>query len=884
MAKRKQNRSSKKTNRTEKVELQPSLTKETSSSGAGLPMMQWVTTIAGFVSLLCVVLAFSSLTRSVDDVKVPIYFMAGACLMPLAIATLLQRNRALEPAWIHIGLWSYYGVVILSTILSDYSWAGIYQIQFLWAGIGFFLAFYCAGTDRKTSEVAIRFLVIQLMITNLIGVLLYDFSDHPEVRSIIGRIYLALDANHFFASGSRTAALLRTFAGAESNMQSTILNRDFYAGFCCLYLPMAVVMAIDPGQSRYKRLWQAIAIPTVLMSITCIVACQSKGEYFVLVVELILIAIAIYHVEGLNFFKRIKVLPWLIGIAMFFFVFLWMKSPLLITKLKSLGGSIDSRSVIWGGSVEIFKNFPFLGGGPGSFVIYFPEFRRPDYFLGEISNVTLYSHNYYLDLLCETGVLGFSTFMMMWCGIMLLGLKVLWNHPERRMQVLLAGTLVGLLAFSAANASSPNGRWVIGGSSFWAVMGLATGLLHQARLRRAASKSESITTENIAAAPLPVFQKAPLWCGLLVCVVMLPTNFQTGSSYFSAAQDYVSGYTNSMYVQTTPSLSVEQQMQVLQMAENSFKQTLETYPDNLSAYYHLGSVYSMMSRVMQNQAYELNMQPDARNSEETQKKIQTFSQAAASYLKLSIKAYEELEDKAPDYAEIHYNLGLVYNQWGNYLASQGEEQKDLADSYQKKALEHLDRMGKLSVKDQIALQRGQQYFQMGDKDKAVAVLREAAERYPDNEQVAQAYQQAAMMSDNKEAQGEALLLQLKQNPANERILRQLILWARREKQDAILTQALEHLEKINPVHPMLFENRVNLAERSGDWQKVMEQAELYKKVNGPQNSVYYKAATAAEKLEEFGQARELYEFILSKDPDAKTVEGKRSTQRLEQLP
>jgi O-antigen ligase len=104
----------------------------------------------------------------------------------------------------------------------------------------------------------------------------------------------------------------------------------------------------------------------------------------------------------------------------------WLGGRELTARVSSI--SKESRSEISGGmrlsidrdTLKMFRQKPLIGWGLGTFPVVYPQFRSfyTNFFINE-------AHNDYLQLLAETGVLGFCT--MIWF------LVVLYRRVRRKM-------------------------------------------------------------------------------------------------------------------------------------------------------------------------------------------------------------------------------------------------------------------------------------------------------------------------------------------------------------------------------------------------------------------------------------------------------------------
>ena len=818
------------------------------------------------------ILALTPFTHNLDDIKVYIFMTGGPLLMLGAMALIHFGYANLPTRAVGLGLAAYFGVMIISMLLAEFNWSAPHELYFIWSAMGFFMMALCIGNHARGRELFVRYLFLNLLITNAIGWFLFTPTSAPVNNSAISWVF-----NKVYPTRPPDAGplynLLITFSRSDHTMQSTILNRDFYAGFCVMYLPFALLTALNPGRARYGNFWRVLALICTVVTLTCIFFCKSKGEYLVAAGTLplyLLIFMKVGHVPNL---QRRHLVAAVGGTVLLLVVLAWMQAPVLMERLKTLDTSIDSRKIIWAGSWGIFKEFPIFGGGPGSFDTYFPRFRRPDYFMHEIANVTVFSHNYFLDLLCETGFLGFASYCIMLGGLLIPAARWTFLHPDVRVRETILTAAMGIVAMFGSNLSSPSGRWVIGASSLWTIMGLLGGVLIYAR------------RTAIPAAPLPAAaEKRPLhpapsplrWVPVAVGalgVVMLVLCFNRGRNYFSAAKDYATGISmmDPVYDAIERNLNINLQIAIEQLDSGGpdrpgaaiyLQKALATNPTNVSGFYKLASVWTTITQMKRRQAatYMQNKQPDL---------AQKANDLAEAYLKKAKETYEKLASMMPDYAEINYNLGIVYQDYASQLERQSESITDpeaklakLAEAtqYDELALTHLKRMRTQSEKNEVASLLSQQYMTMGRLDEALQVLKEASDRHPEDVAMAQAYLRAASFASSDGERALALERLWKIEPDDPSHLNTLLGLCLRANLDDVLQRSVERLRSINPIDPRLFEIELRRAVAQNQPAEALSAIEKYNKSGGTRPEVYQLAIAPVRALGEEAKAVQLERF------------------------
>lgn len=113
----------------------------------------------------------------------------------------------------------------------------------------------------------------------------------------------------------------------------------------------------------------------------------------------------------------------------------WMDDPSVVARIES-----------WKAALEIFRQFPLLGAGPGNFEIQVPRFAstRLQTLLLESNTKMTAPHNEFLQILCEQGLLGAAALGLVLASAVL-ALRRLAPGPER---VAWTAAVVALLAAS----------------------------------------------------------------------------------------------------------------------------------------------------------------------------------------------------------------------------------------------------------------------------------------------------------------------------------------------------------------------------------------------------------------------------------------------------
>ncbi len=314
---------------------------------------------------------------------------------------------------------------------------------------------------------------------------------------------------------------------------------------------------------------------------------------------------------------------------------------------------IVSRKIIFAGAIDIWKHDPIFGAGPMCFVTYFPYFRSPDYFLFDISHVTLFAHNIFLDTLAETGILGFLAFVSFLLYLAAGTIRLMRKSKSLTQRLVLAAVALGTFMFLVSNLTSPNARWPICAGLIWAAFGMVAGLINS---------DISLTKENPGK-----FKNFTSGQGiyLMYGLVVIAGIFAVYSSWWSCRYFIAAVYSNSATKKV-------QYMRQYGMEYNNLAKTMGQIDTSTEHGKKLKNIFE----------YEINrVKTKYVNSREMAVNLYLKSAETSPYIYTALyrlgalqveisndvegvnqarKTYETLQSFAPEFAEIRINLGRTY--------------------------------------------------------------------------------------------------------------------------------------------------------------------------------------------------------------------------------
>lgn len=624
---------------------------ETEMSGTVLLLNVLAFTYLGFV-----IFAFTPYTNNLDEIKVSALFFCGPIFLILYLILAATGHVKLFPVTPLIPLVGFALIMIISTLLAGktYEWiAWIEQMQNIALLGGFFIFF---GLMRNKMDVRRAFLIYTIfgLGTTIFG--LFHYSGGFKLLQ-----------NLFFSGreGSETPMLILfiTFKKSQDEMFSTILNRQFYAALLVMLMPLSTAFAIIENKSHALR-YAAIA-STIFMGI-CLYLAHSKASLGAIVV----IAIVFFILyKRYAHFKEIRIPHlgiWIAGILLIAFTLGFFTADVGPEKLKTIHRSVASRAIIWKGGWEIFLHGPggekwyetdnpplnlrsiVIGSGPACFRILFPRYRNPDYNLHDISHVTLSSHNRFLDLLAENGILGFICYVGFLAIFFGMGIRRLLRVKDGELRVYIIALLCGVFGIYLTNIFSPNSRWAADGMNIWVILGLGFGLFEVASddIKRSDAAGESSKGRKTA-----IFHSPPpphlSTLFMVLAILILPIVFVSaryGVYYFIGAKLHNTGLLYAGFGEKYQSLIEQAQAEgnnsddtarkikayeqvsdeAYRLAIDNYKKSLGYNPSFITTYYKLAHAYNAIG--------------DMGNA---------------------LATYHDLQVFAPDYSQVHFNLGII---------------------------------------------------------------------------------------------------------------------------------------------------------------------------------------------------------------------------------
>jgi tetratricopeptide (TPR) repeat protein len=268
----------------------------------------------------------------------------------------------------------------------------------------------------------------------------------------------------------------------------------------------------------------------------------------------------------------------------------------------------------------------------------------------------------------------------------------------------------------------------------------------------------------------------------------------------------------------------------LRRAEKEFKKAVKYNPTFITSYYKMGHILSSLNR--HDEAYEV---------------------------------YKTLQKYAPDYAEIHYNLGIIYLKQGRV----------------KEALDDIREATRESEKEITRRIGGDIFYQHGLYEEARGYYLDALKQNPKNVRAREQLVVIGQKLDRLDESERYLLELFDEFPEKDAYLYSIVKLYKMEKAwdklEVFLKKAIEN-------NPLALDLRIYLMFHyydRGNYKETVHQGMILDKLNANRQDVYYLLARALEKTGEKDLAIQYLEKTVAMD--GKTSEGKTALLQLRLL-
>jgi O-antigen ligase len=324
---------------------------------------------------VCLFLAFAVLAHGAVEVWSESVLEIGAALLFLFWAVLIFLDPEIEIAWNRLS-WPLLGFIAIG--LGQWGLHGtVYPYlteRELLRVVAYFLIFFLSAQafrDRASLRTLVWFLLLFGFVVGLFAIVQYFTSN--------GKIYWFRQLT------------------AGGNLFGPYVNRNHFAGFMELIVPLGLSMLALRGVRREQTpllgLLTAVAVGSLLLS-------ASRGGIASFVCELGLLAAVLWSRRS----RKVRVGAAALALLVAGVLVTWLGVGELAARFTQLrpGEIPASRRVgMLKDSWHIFLDHPWKGTGLGTLVAVYPQYESM-----YDGKVVEHSHNDYVEVLAETGILG----------------------------------------------------------------------------------------------------------------------------------------------------------------------------------------------------------------------------------------------------------------------------------------------------------------------------------------------------------------------------------------------------------------------------------------------------------------------------------------------
>jgi len=235
-----------------------------------------------------------------------------------------------------------------------------------------------------------------------------------------------------------------------SSVTGTFINRNYFAGYLLMIIPLSVGYFFSRETFQRSRFmgWQhrvssldgkalLIAFGTILMILGLLFSASRMGIVSLLV-SFSLITFLFRESQKRERFTKTIVL--IFSLALLWAV--WIGLDAVISRFFSISESFEERWMIWKNTFQIFKDFPLIGSGLGTFVHVFPMYRS-----FHIRGLVTHAENDFLQLTSEVGLIGTGLLLILFLLLFFNVISGISSMSRRDSQRYIGiGGLVGILA------------------------------------------------------------------------------------------------------------------------------------------------------------------------------------------------------------------------------------------------------------------------------------------------------------------------------------------------------------------------------------------------------------------------------------------------------
>lgn len=250
---------------------------------------------------------------------------------------------------------------------------------------------------------SLRVLIFYITAFLLIYVITAIITDTKKLMVLLGFVYAivfitgsyGVVQNYFGVAVNASYTDLAANVGVPGRVFSSLDNPNNFAEVLVIFTPLAAAFAATRKNTVARILLSCgVAVPVIALVMTYSRSCWVSA----------ILAIAVFV-----YFSNKKLIPAAILVGLIAIPFL---PGSVITRFSTLltlsDASSKFRIKIWTGVIELLKNHlpSGIGLGPYSFAIIYQRFA-----IGTAKAGVAHSHMVYMELLVETGVFGFLSFM-----------------------------------------------------------------------------------------------------------------------------------------------------------------------------------------------------------------------------------------------------------------------------------------------------------------------------------------------------------------------------------------------------------------------------------------------------------------------------------------